>query len=187
MPKNLISVRELQEADIDSIIQYWLTADDAFLKGMGVDIAKIPGREEWKKMLLEQLGQRIEEKKSYCIIWQLRDQAVGHSNVNKILFGEEACMHLHIWDPSIRKKGFGLEFMKMTLPYFFKELKLKRLYCEPYALNPAPNKALERIGFKFIKEYITIPGWINFEQPVKLWELTYVRLNEILAAITPRH
>jgi hypothetical protein len=45
------------------------------------------------------------------------------------------------------------------------------LYCEPYALNPAPNKTLEKLGFKFLKTYTTIPGWINFEQEVNLWEL----------------
>lgn len=61
----------------------------------------------------------------------------------------------------------------MTLPYFFNKLQLKRLYCEPYALNPAPNKTLEKVGFTFVKEHLTIPGSLNFEQPAKLWELTY--------------
>lgn len=50
---------------------------------------------------------------------------------------------------------------------------MKKLYCELYALNPAPNKTLEKVGFTFIKEHITVPGLLNFEQPVKLWELSY--------------
>jgi RimJ/RimL family protein N-acetyltransferase len=180
MTKNPLSVRELQKMDIDLIIQYWLNSEDPFLKGMGVDIARIPDKGKWEEMLLEQLSQPIEEKKSYCIIWQVDNKAVGHSNVNKIIFGEEAYMHLHIWDSSNRKKGFGIEFMKMTLPYFFKSLRLKKLYCEPFALNPAPNKALEKVGFEFVKEYTTIPGWLNFEQPVKLWELSYERFKQLI-------
>lgn len=173
MFQNLLSVRELQINDIDAIIEYWLQSNNTFLEGMGVDITKMPSREEWKKMLEEQLSQPLEEKKSYCIIWEVNGKAVGHSNVNKIIFGQEAYMHIHLWNKDARKKGLGPAFIKMTLPYFFENLRLKTLYCEPYALNSAPHKALEKAGFRFVKEYTTIPGWLNFEQPVRLWELSY--------------
>jgi RimJ/RimL family protein N-acetyltransferase len=63
----------------------------------------------------------------------------------------------------------------MTLPYFFDSLQIKRLYSEPYALNEAPNKTLERAGFELEKEYITTPGSLNFEQPVKRWVMTKER------------
>ena len=66
----------------------------------------------------------------------------------------------------------GLELVKLTLPHFFEKLKLRKLYCEPYALNPAPNKTLARAGFELMKEYTTTPGPLNFEQPVKLWQMT---------------
>lgn len=174
-----LSVRELQPGDVDLITQYWLTSDKNFLEGMGVDVSKIPTKEEWIQMLTEQINTPIEKKKSYCIIWLINDKPVGHSNINKIVFGEEAYMHLHIWTDDARKQGHGMEFIRMTLPYFFNNMKLKKLYCEPYALNPAPNKILQKAGFEFVKEYLTTPGWINFEQPVKLWQLTYERFTKV--------
>jgi len=167
-----LSVRELQENDIEHIIQYWLEADESYMKGMGVDTSKIPGREQWKEMLQQQLGQGYEEKQSYCIIWLADGKPVGHSNINKIKFGEEAYMHLHLWKPGARQKGWGTAFVKMTIPYFFRNYRLKKLYCEPYALNMAPHKTMKKLGFEFINEYITTPGWINFEQPVKLWMMS---------------
>lgn len=179
MSKAVLSVRELQKNDIDLIIQYWLGSDSKFLQQMGVDINKIPGESEWKTMLTEQINQPIKGKKSYCIIWQIDKKPVGHSNINKIQFGEEAYMHLHLWTADTRRKGIGTELVKMTLPFFFKNFELKKLYCEPYALNPAPNKTLAKIGFEFIKEHKTIPGWLNFEQQVNLWELTYDRFIRI--------
>jgi RimJ/RimL family protein N-acetyltransferase len=169
----MLSVREIKQSDIDLIIQYWLEADPAFLQGMGVDLSKMPVREQWVTSLTEQLSQSYKEKQSYCIIWLADDKPVGHSNVNKIVFGQEAYMHLHLWKPDIRHKGMGTALVKMTLHYFFKNLQLKRLYCEPYALNPSPNKTLKKAGFTWIKEYQTIPGWLNFEQVVNLWEITY--------------
>ena len=172
MGEQTLSVREMQETDIPLIIGYWMEADPSFLEGMGVDLGKLPSKEEWMKMLGQQLEQSYEEKKSYCMIWLVNGEAVGHSNVNKIIYGDEAYMHLHLWNTGERKKGFGVELVKKTLPYFFENLGLKKLLCEPYSLNPAPNKTLEKIGFTFIKQYVTTPGWINFEQPVNRWELS---------------
>ena len=178
MNRNLLSVREIQNNDIESITRYWLTADPAFLTGMGVDLSKMPSKEEWKTMLSEQLSLPYPEKKSYCMIWQMDNEPIGHCNVNKIKFGEEAYMHLHLWNSDGRKKGMGTELVKMSLPYFFEKLELKKIYSEPYALNPAPNKTLVKAGFTYVKEYITTPGFLNFEQPVNLWELTYEQFND---------
>ncbi len=179
MSQDLLSVRELQHRDIELLVQYWLSADPAFLTSMGVDLSKMPSKEEWVTMLSEQVAQPYPEKKSYAVIWQVDGKAIGHSNVNKIIFGEEAYMHLHMWNTGLRKKGFGTELVKLSLPYFFKNLQLKKLYCEPYALNPAPNNVLEKVGFTFLREYITIPGFLNFEQPVKLWELTLEQYKKL--------
>jgi RimJ/RimL family protein N-acetyltransferase len=55
--------------------------------------------------------------------------------------------------------------------YFFRNPGLKKLYCEPYAENPAPNKVLSKLGFTFVKTYQTVPGKTCFEQYVNRWEL----------------
>ena len=178
-PTSSLSVREIQHSDIELLSDYWFRSSPEFLIDMGVDLSKMPSREEWKEMLNEQLAQSYEEKKSYCIIWLLDDEPIGHSNVNRIIFGEEAYMHLHIWKAGNRTKGLGLQFVKMTLPFFFQNMKLKKICCEPYALNPAPNRTMEKLGFEFIKEYITVPGFINFEQPVKRWELTLQKFTQL--------
>ncbi len=174
-----LAVREILPSDIDFLINYWLKSDADFMVGMGVDLAKIPNEEDFRKMLSAQLTKSYQEKQSYCIIWQLDGKPIGHSNINKIIFGEEAYMHLHLWKSDVRKKGMGTELVKLTIPYFFKNMKLKKLFCEPYALNPAPNKTLEKLGFDFVKEHITIPGYLNFEQPVKLWELSLEKFEKM--------
>ena len=69
------------------------------------------------------------------------------------------------------KKGLGLDFLKLTIPYYFKNFRLQKLICEPYAENTAPNSILKKLGFEFVRTYDTIPGWINFEQTVNRYEL----------------
>jgi len=104
-----------------------------------------------------------------CMIWLFNGKAIGHCNVNNIIFGQSAFMHLHMWNAPNRKKGMGSQLVQLSIPYFFKHLELKELFCEPYALNPAPNKTLAKLGFQFIKKHVTIPGSLNFEQEVNRW------------------
>lgn len=169
--KGRLTVRELQNSDIPLLTSYWLDSKPAFLTGMGVDLEKLPPREVFQQMLEAQLDSPYEKKATYALIWLNNGEPVGHCNVNKIIFGREAYMHLHLWEGTHRRKGMGSQLVKFSLPYFFNNLELKVLYCEPYAINPAPNRTLARLGFDFEKEYTTIPGSINFEQPVRRWVL----------------
>ncbi len=172
MPNSFIAtVREIESQDIQLIADYWLNCDPEFLMSMGVDLEKVPSRNELTQMLTYQLNCNYHEKTSYAMIWELNGKAVGHCNVNNIRFGEEAKIHLHIWHQENRQKGIGSELFCMSLPYFFNHLKLQKLVCEPFAHNNAPNKTLKKLGFTLSKTYTTIPGSINFEQKVNRWEL----------------
>lgn len=175
----MLSIRELQHSDIPLFLNYWFGSDESFLKGMGLDVSKLPSREKFASMLETLLATPVEQRMSYCIVWLQDGKPVGHCNTNPTSFGEEAKMHLHLWHSAERRKGLGTELVRMTLPRFFNDLQLKTLWCEPYALNPAPNKTLEKAGFEFIKEHITIPGAFNFEQPVKQWRMTREQFNSI--------
>jgi [ribosomal protein S5]-alanine N-acetyltransferase len=167
-----IDVREITVADHEMIIDYFLNADKDFLYGMGVDIAKLPSKQEWLNILNSDFYVAARQKQFFYIIWLLNGQPIGHSNINKIIFAEEAYMHLHLWSRDKRQKGLGAEFLKRSIPYFFNTFQLKKLYCEPSAANAAPNKALQKAGFDLIRSYETTPGWINFFQTVNRWCLS---------------
>lgn len=172
MQTDQLSVREMQEPDIPLLVSYWLNSGHDHLLAMGVDLQKIPSAEQLTASLAGQLSLPYEKKQAYCMIWELSGRPIGHCNTNPAVYGDEAYMHLHLWGNGERKKGIGTTLVRMCLPYFFKNLQLKKLYSQPYSLNPAPHRVLEKAGFEFVKEYITVPGSLNFEQPVKLWLLT---------------
>ena len=179
---SILSVHELSAKDLDLVADYWTLSEPDFLVSMGVDLAKVPARKDLLQMLNQQIGQKYEDKKSYAIIWLVDGVPAGHSNINKINFGSDAYMHLHLWNLHHRRKGIGTELVRMTLPFFFNHYKLKKLFCEPYAFNPAPNKTLKKVGFDFVKQHRTIPGTLNFEQEVMLWEMTvenFKKLNSV--------
>ena len=182
MKEENLSVREFELSDIDFFVNYWLNAERSHLENMGVDVSKLPTKEEFIKYLATQFENPIEKKESYCIIWQLNDVPIGHSNTRPTFFGKDAFMHLHLWNKETRRKGIGYELVKLTLPYFFENLHLKELYCEPYSLNPAPHKTIEKAGFELMYERVTIPGAFNFEQPVKRWHMSYEKYLQLYKA-----
>ncbi len=166
------NIRELSINDIDRIINYFLQAEQDFLRGMGVEPKKLPQYNDWQKILLEDLDRSTPQKNFYYLIWELDDCPVGHSNINKIIFGKEAYMHLHLWEQGERGSGNGTYFIRKSIDKYFKNFELQNLFCEPYAMNPAPNKTLAKIGFELVKKYDTTPGWINFHQTVNRWVLS---------------
>ncbi|WP_281613007.1 GNAT family protein [Flammeovirga sp. SubArs3] len=165
------NVREINTNDIQHIIDYWLKSDHKYLQSLGVDIQKLPSEEQLKTMLSKQISLEYKDKPSFAVIWEIDGKAVGHSNITDISFGNIANMHLHLWEKDVRQKGAGTILVKQSLPFFFELFQLKSIICEPYAENPAPNKTLEKVGFKLIKRYRTIPGSLNFEQDVNQWEI----------------
>lgn len=170
-----LTIRELTAEDIADIANYWLDSEPAFLESLGVDLAKLPSREELTGALHAQLAKPIEERQSYCLIGEADGRAIGHCNTNPTTFGEEAWMHLHLWRPDARRRGLGTRLVRESVKRFFEALHLKRLYSEPMSSNEAPNRTLAKLGFELVKEYVTVPGSICYEQSVKLWLMTRER------------
>lgn len=168
-------VRELEVRDIDLMVNYFLQADLVFLKGMGVEPQKLPSLAEWHQLLQKDLKRPKVAKAFYYLIWEIDDEPVGHSNLNKIICGHEAYMHLHLWQSKHRRRGHGTALIEQSVDCYFTEFQLRTLWCEPYALNPAPNRALPKVGFDLIKTYEPEPGWINYPHPVNRWGLTIER------------
>jgi hypothetical protein len=178
---NSLKVRETTQEDITYFVNYWLDATPEFLTGMGVDLGKKPSKKQLVDLVSSQFGMPMEIRKSYFLTWLINDEPVGCSNVNQIEFGKQAFIHLHLYQGANRRKGLGTEFVKKSLPFYFEHLNLQQLFCEPYALNPAPNKTVEKIGFEFVKKYKTIPGASNFEQFVNQWRLTKKQFKKATA------
>ena len=117
-----LTVRECQLADIENIVDYFVDADADFLKGMGADKTKLPSRAQWIKTIQSELDQPHHKRNYYYIIWLCDREAVGHSNVNQIIYGDSATMHLHLWKSPRRQAGLGTYFLKLSIPFYFEKL-----------------------------------------------------------------
>ncbi|XLS29672.1 GNAT family N-acetyltransferase [Flavobacteriaceae bacterium M23B6Z8] len=178
--KEKLSVREIKISDIEYLLQYWYNLSEKQLERMGATKSLMPAYEDFYENIYAQIQLPYDQKQTYVIIWLYEKRAIGHCNVNKIIYGKEAYMHLHLWKENRRQKGSGSILVKKSIPYFFKNLQLDNLFCEPFAQNPAPNRLLQKIGFDFEKEYVTKPGSINYEQSVRRYAMSRKQCEELL-------
>ncbi len=71
--------------------------------------------------------------------------------------------------PERRNGGVGVQCVRLSVDLYFETLKLRALFCEPNAFNVAPSRTVQAAGFKYVKTHITVPGPLNFHQPVTRW------------------
>lgn len=166
-----LSIRPLELDEARLIPEYFLAMNDAQLRGMGVDPPKLPTLDEWTQILFKDFSRPIKEKHFFYLLWLIDGKIAGHSNINKIEYGDHAFAHLHLWNAENRKQGFGVELLKLSAREYFARFDLKSVFSEPFAGNPAPNRTLPKAGFELVKTYDTLPGWINFHQTVNRWQL----------------
>lgn len=150
-------------------IDYFHEASEEYLRHIGVDPALLPSREDWLASYEEDYARPPAERASYNLAWELDGRIVGFSSVDNIEVGVEAFMHLHIVEEPRRRSGLGTEFVRLSVDEYFRTFDLQRLFCQPNAFNVAPNRTLQRAGFRYVLTAEMRPTPINFPQPMTRW------------------
>jgi RimJ/RimL family protein N-acetyltransferase len=140
----------MQLAEVDIRINYFHDASDEHLRLLGVDRSLLPTRKAWAASYREDYARPIRDRVNYSLVWQQAGEIVGFSSTDRIDFGNEAFMHLHLVEAGLRSTGLGTQFVRLSADAYFEALELRRLFCEPNAFNIAPNRTLQRAGFRYL-------------------------------------
>ncbi len=168
-----LSVRPFESAhEYRGMIDYFLGGDKGFLRGMGVDPAALPSHEDWLEAVLADHDRTDASKDRLYLAWLYDGEQVGHSSISHIQPRKIAHVHLHLWRSRLRRSGLGPRFLARSLDIYFERYQLESVASEPFADNPAPNRVLKKLGFRWVKRYRTVPSSIAPEQEVQRWEIT---------------
>jgi RimJ/RimL family protein N-acetyltransferase len=162
----------MQLADYEVRIAYFHQATDEHLARLGVDRSLLPSAAAWRDSFERDLSRPLDERAEYGVVWEVDERPIGFSTADQIRVGDEAHMHLHIVDPDQRASGLGTEFVRLTARHLCEVLRLSRLYCEPNALNVAPNRVLQKAGFRYVRSRECRPSPMNTHQTTTIWLYT---------------
>ena len=166
-----LAVRELGADEIHLRIDYFHGASDEHLELMGADRSRFPTPEEWAATYREDMARPREERRLCSLAWELDDEIVGFSSLDQIAHGDEGRFHLHLLDPDRRHRGLGVPFVRLSVARFVELFSLRRVVSEPNAFNVAPNRTLQRAGFRYQLTRETTPGVLNPPPAVTRWAL----------------
>jgi RimJ/RimL family protein N-acetyltransferase len=170
-PERQLAVREMELPEVGIRIGYFHDASDEYLRMLGVDRSLLPTRQAWQAFYEEDYARPLCDRINYSLVWLQDERVVGFSSTDHIEFGNEAFMHLHVVDEELRGSGLGSRFVRLSARAYFDALELNRLFCEPNAFNVAPNRALQRAGFRYLFTHEAQPSSINFPQVTTRWVL----------------
>jgi RimJ/RimL family protein N-acetyltransferase len=171
-----LTVREMQLSEVGIRVDYFHDASDEYLRVLGVDRALLPTRQAWHAFYEEDYARPIRDRVNFSLVWQQDGEIVGFSSADRIDFGKEAFMHLHVVKAGLRKSGLGTQFVRLSARVYFDALQLQRLLCEPNAFNVAPNRTLQAAGFRYLFTHKAQPSTINFPQVTTRWALDSLEL-----------
>jgi RimJ/RimL family protein N-acetyltransferase len=164
-----LDVREMRLEETSLVIDYFHSSTPEHLEMLGVDPTRLPAKDAWASLFKTLFDLPLPERKGFFLIWLADGRPIGFSSCDKIVFGTQANMHLHVTEPAQRQRGIGENGVRQSVEIYFRMLKIKQLFCEPNAFNVGPNRTLQRAGFKYVKTHMTVPGPLNFHQAVNRW------------------
>ena len=114
---------------------------------MGVDPAKVAAPETFRASFDIWLQTPDAERTFFPYVWLVDDDSIGYSTVKDLRRGRDGNLHLHVWSPSMRGRGYGAPLLCLTVLDAYERFRLTTLRCEPKVDNPYPNRMLAKAGF----------------------------------------
>jgi RimJ/RimL family protein N-acetyltransferase len=177
-----VSVRDISENEIPSIIDYWFHSPVGFLESMGVDPLKMPREVEMRASLYDKITANLQlgESKINAMAILFNGKAIGFHTLNPIVEGDYAIFHAHIWDASARGLGIATQSYPKACQTFIERFNLNRILFKTPAQNKAAIKVKEKLGIRCIGEEIVGFGIIKEGTLAKVFELTKFEAKNLI-------
>ncbi len=169
-----ISVRDLSEADIPFVLEYWFRSPQGFIESLGADPTKLPPEAEFADSLRQRVRTnqtRVDSKlNSLAIVHD--GQFVGFHNLNPLTEGDFGVFHAHISRPEFRRRGVAECSYPQACRIFLRRFDLKRILFKTPVQNVGAIRVKEKLGIRCIGEELVDFGIIRPGTLAKVYELT---------------
>lgn len=180
-----MEVRDVTEADIPLVLDYWFRSPPGFVEGLGVDLAKLPSEVDFAENLrrkIEAAGARFEPKEApmgvappsglNSLIILHDNRPVGMHTLNPWTRGDSGIFHAHIWDAAARGRGIGVRSYPLACRVFMTRFELRRILFKTPAQNVGAVRVKEKLGIRYVGDEIVDFGVIKAGTLARVFELT---------------
>lgn len=185
--RKLISVRDLTEADVPFVSQYWYHSPPGFIESLGVDLAKMGSEVDWVRGITQRIRSNsslpVSKFSGLAILYD--GKPIGIHSMNMIEEGDSGVFHAHIISPEFRRRGIGMFSYPLACKLFIERFGLKRVLFKTPAQNAGAIRVKEKLGIRCIGEEVVGFGIVRDGTLAKVFELTAPELDFILKRNLP--
>lgn len=175
-------LRDLEEADIPALVEYWHDSDPGFLQAVGVDLSKITTREETRQRYLSMLPSPPgEERSRRLLVVADGERPLAYSNIN-IRSPQEAYAHAHILDPRLRNQGLASNLFLSLTRIYLHHFGVETLIFQTAPENEPVNRLLQRFGLTPRRVHMPQPDGMSRPGDFNLYQLSREQLAHLETA-----
>jgi len=164
-----ISVRDLIEDDIETIVDYWHPSDPDFLSSLGADLSKLTSRDATRHRLLSSLANGSERSRAYFVIVS-GASILGYTNLN-FRSANEACAHFHVLKRTAKVKAAMYAIFPDMMRAFFSLFPLQRIEMQTLPENRSIDRLLQHFGLKPRRAFLMQPDGFGRAGEFNIWEI----------------
>lgn len=185
--EGIATLCDADEADIESIIDYWYSSTEEYLADMGVDLARLGKPEQARMRYLRALRNGDPAQSSVLFAIKLEGRFVGFTLLNQYE-PQTNYSHWHITNSARRRGGISTALYPHRIKMYFDTTGMERLIHQTRPRNVGVNRMLDK--------YVGIAETSFVEKPdgvatAGIFNMRYVyrrdigRLFEIAGRLTP--
>jgi RimJ/RimL family protein N-acetyltransferase len=162
-----VVLRDLEPADIDALVAYWVDADPAYLDFLGVDRQKLGTADDIRRRFASLIRTGAPDQERVAFVSTLDGVVTSYTNFHFVR-PDENYMHAHIIRPAARGKGLASSSFANLMRVVFREFpQVDQLLFVTQPHNEGINRMLAKVGLTFERRWydepdgLPLPGWFN--------------------------
>jgi RimJ/RimL family protein N-acetyltransferase len=183
--RHRLGLRDLSEADIPHVLQYWYRSDPAYLASLAVDIAKLPPEQTMEQAIRKSCARnrQVQPSRMTALTVTLDSVPIGVHMLNHFTPSEGAALfHAHLWSTELRGCGVAIVTCPLACQIFFDRFQLSRILFHVPIVNAAMCGLLSKLGVGYVGEALGGVGVMRDKTRVAIFRLLKDELAQMMEA-----
>jgi len=173
-----VVLRDIEESDVETLVNYWHNTDPAYLASIGVDLTKLASRDVTRTRFLSSLpgAQQPPERATFVVTCD--GQLVAYTNLN-FKSMDEVYAHVHTVVRSTLAKALVYAYFPEMIKIFFKRFPITRLKMQTSPANQNINRFLAQFGLAPQRVHLATPDGMARPGDFNIYEIPRSAANQI--------
>jgi hypothetical protein len=165
-----VTIRDLEESDVETLVSYWHDSDPAYLASLGVNLSKLSSRDQTRDRFLSSIpgSQEVPDRATFIVTSGGRPVAYTNLNFRSM---DEVYVHFHTLERGPLVKALVYFLFPEMIGIFFSRFPIAQLTMQTSPENRNINRFLENFGLVPRRAYLLAPDGMARAGQFNIYEI----------------